>query len=204
MSFRSTGLFPCWGQRWALECPVHPVSPRVREIWSQGHPDKLQKAEGDFPPYPRPGPLTFSFCLVTRHRRELSLRFTLALLSLLSIFPALSSLLRGRKFGEEGAADPEGPSEPVLQVASGIHLESVSLRPLHPVSPLLWSLTLSLLLSLTHSLNKHLQRFANFRNHGDQVCRGEGDMVSNLRSLDGPCPSQPPPSDSCPLPISSA
>lgn len=27
-------------------------------------------------------------------------------------------------------------------------------------------------------------------------------MVSNLRSLDGPCPSQSPPSDSCPLPIS--
>ena len=57
-------------------------------------------------------------------RRELRLRFTLVPLSLLSVFPMLSSLLRGGEFGEEGYSRPKRPFWPVLQVTPGVHLES--------------------------------------------------------------------------------
>ena len=91
------------------------------------------------PPNPWPSPLTFSFCLVTRLRRELRLRFTRVPLSLLSVFPMLSSLLRGGEFSEEGYSRPKRPFWPVLQVTPGIHLESVYLWSLYPVPPSLWS-----------------------------------------------------------------
>ena len=86
-------------------------------------------------------PLTFSFCLVTRLRRQLSLRFTLVLLSLFSFLPAPSSLLGDEREGPlEGA---RGHSEAALWVASGIHLQPVSLWPPGPALPLPWPLTSS-------------------------------------------------------------
>lgn len=57
------------------------------------------------------------------------------------------------------------------------------------------------LLSLTRSLNKHLQLFAKFPEPQGLGLQGNTDMVSSLRSLDGPawkswlCPPLPPPSD---------
>lgn len=130
---------------------------------------------------PQPGPLTFSFCLVTRLRRELSLRFTLVLLFLFSILAAPSSLLRRwGEMDEEGAVGPEGRAEPVLQVLPGIHLPGASLSYFTPsVTP-----DSSFLLSLTyHSTDIHrcLQSFRNLR---DWVCRGQCDRVSTW-PLDG-------------------
>ena len=43
-------------------------------------------------------------------RRELRLRFTLVPLSLLSVFPMLSSLLRVESLVKRVTADPKGPS----------------------------------------------------------------------------------------------
>lgn len=60
---------------------------------------------------PWPGPLTFSFCLVTRQRRELSLRFTLVLLLLRSPLLAPSSLLKDGRMngGGGGGSMARGP-----------------------------------------------------------------------------------------------
>lgn len=134
---------------------------------------------------PWPGPLTFSFCLVTRQRRELSLRFTLVLLLLRSPLLAPSSLLKdGRMNGGGGGGQHGQRAIFSLQVAPGPHLESVSsLQPLSPVS-LLWSPN-SLLLPLTYSLNKHLWIFAKFPELWGWVYRGDCDMVSSLGSLSG-------------------
>lgn len=101
-------------------------------------------------------------------------------LSLLSILLTPSSLLKGGKINEEGAAGPEDSAQPVLPVAPGIHLRSISLWLPLPVLPLLLSLTLSFFLSL----NGRFQLLAKFPELQGPGLQRDTDMV--LRSLDGP------------------
>lgn len=108
------------------------------------------------------------------------MRFTPVPLSLLSILLAPSSLLKRGKINEEGAAGPEGSAQPVLPVAPGIHLRSISLWFPLPVLPLLLSLTRFFFLSL----NGHFQLLAKFLEPQGPGLQRDTDMV--MMSLNGP------------------